>query len=380
MPNLLSSFFRPLPFVLMLSAACCVLGSRASWATPVIQGVSGALNHKASITITGSGFGSKPTAAPLVYDDATGSNILELWDGAWPNEVGQYNTAYHLPMRNISLPHSHDTQYIAGCHATNLGAYSGYDVMFFKTVKSKPSYIYAAWYQRADDAWHFGGDNNFKTFDYSEGANPYADNSWYTVYGPPHPGSVTDGAQWVTEAGTGLTSPDQNGHNAWWGPAVNPMAGKWSKIEIQVKISSGTDGYVYVFENGSKVVNYHGTTDTYNGSERTIAIGGYGRMQGYTNNWRYYDDVYVDTSLARVVLADKPSLADATIIEVQIPSSWSDGSISATVNLGKFTQGQTVYAFVVDATGTPSAQGVAVTVGGTSTSMQPNAPTAVSVH
>ena len=28
---------------------------------------------------------------------------------------------------------------------------------------------YASWYQRADDQWHFGGDNHFKIFDYLEG-------------------------------------------------------------------------------------------------------------------------------------------------------------------------------------------------------------------
>ena len=33
--------------------------------------------------------------------------------------------------------------------------------------------IYASWYQRADRRWHFGGDNNFKTFDYSLGSEAY---------------------------------------------------------------------------------------------------------------------------------------------------------------------------------------------------------------
>ena len=362
--------------VALLGTALC----GAAFAAPQVQNVSGTLDHRATITITGSGFGSKPTAAPLVFDDASGSNILQLWSGAWPNAVGQYNLAYNAPMRNIDLPHSHVTKYIAGAHATNASAFTGYDVMMFKTVNQAPSYIYASWYQRADNAWHFGGDNNFKTFDYSLGDNPYANNqSWYTAYGPPHPNSNTDsGAQWVIETGTGLTMPDQNGHNAWWGAAVNPMAGKWSKVEVAVKVSSGSDGYLTVWENGKKVVGYSGPTDPWGGSQRTISIGGYARMQGYTTNWRYYDDVYVDTSLARVVLADKAVLSQASIIEVQIPSSWSDSSITATVNLGQFNQGQTAYLFVVDATGTPSAAGVAVTAGGNA--LAPNPPSGVAVH
>ena len=108
--------------------------------------------------------------------------------------------------------------------------------MVFKAIQAPalPYFIYASWYQRVDDQWHFGGDNNFKTFDYSAGTEPYANQSWYTAYGPPHPGSNTDSAQWTTEIGTGLTSPDNNGHNAWWGKAVNPMAGQWSKVEITI--------------------------------------------------------------------------------------------------------------------------------------------------
>jgi hypothetical protein len=363
-------------------------------AAPAVSSVSGAMDHKGIITISGSGFGSKATAAPLAWDDATGSNLGKIWDGAWPNALPGYNTGYYSPMRGISPPHSHDTKYIAGAHAGTCcynGAYAGGEVLVFKvtSLPSFPSYIYASWYQRADNEWVFGQDNNFKTFDYSSGNNPYASasdasdpyaaNSWYINYGPPHPGSNTDtGAQWTIETGNPLLmNPDNNGHNAWWGMAVNPMAGKWSKVEIAFKVTNQSDGYVNVWENGHQVVGYAGPTDTYPGTQRTITIGGFARMRS-PNNWRYYDDVYVDTTLSRVVLADKPALSQATIIENQIPSSWSDSSITATVNLGQFTRGQTAYLFVVDSSGTPSAKGLAVTAGGTVG--QPNSPSNVAVH
>lgn len=362
-------------------------------AAPTVGGVNGAMNHKAIITISGSGFGSKATAAPLAWDDATGSNLAKIWDGAWPNLLPGYNTGYYSPMRGISPPHSHDTRYIAGAHAGNTGAYSGWNVLIYKVVSlpSFPCYIYASWYQRADNEWVFaqGNDyNNFKTFDYSEGSNPYAGstnpnnpyqgNSWYTAYGPPHPSSNTDtGTQWTTETTTPLTNPDNNGHNAWWGMAVNPMAGKWSKVEIAFKVTNQADGYVNVWENGHQVVSYAGPTDTYVGTQRTIAIGGFSHIHS-TSNWRYFDDIYVDTTLSRVVLANNPVLSQATIIENQIPSAWSDSSITATVNLGQFTQGQTAYLFVVDSSGTPSAKGLAVTAGGSAN--PPNPPSSVVVH
>jgi hypothetical protein len=370
----------------LLTTAAVLLGTLVSTppalATPLVQNVSGTLSHGGTVTITGSGFGSKTTAAPLVWDNASGNSLNDKWTGGWPSLLPGYNLGYYAPMRGISLPHSHVTRYIAGAHAANTGANSGYAVMMYKSIAlpALPYYIYASWYQRVDDQWHFGGDNNFKTFDYSLGDEPYALNkSWYLCYGPPHPNSATDvGTQWANENFTPLSNPDQNGHNAWWGNAVNPMAGKWSKVEIAIKVSNQSDGYINMWENGHQVMNYAGITDNYGGTRRTISVGGYARMQGYTSNWRYFDDVYVDTTLSRVVLADKPVLSQATIVENQIPSAWSASSITAQVNLGKFTQGQAAYLFVVDASGTVSATGLALTAGGTT--VMPNPPSQFTVQ
>ena len=349
---------------------------------PIVRQVIGTLNHKATMTIIGTGFGSKTKAAPVVWDDATAGTLSAKWDGAWPNLLPGYNTNYFSPMRGINPPHSHDTRYIAGAHAASTGAYSGYNVIFFKNIPLQPFpfYIYASWYQRADDHWTFSGDNNLKTFAYSNCCSPYEmPNNWYAAYGPPHPGSTTDSAQWViNDDGSSMQNPDTNAHSFWWNAAVNPMAGKWSKVEIAVRVTNQTDGYVKVWENGQPVVNYAGATDKYPGTQRTIGIGGYARAQGFSSNWRYFDDAYVDTTLSRVVLADKPVLSQATIIENQIPSAWSDGSITATVNLGQFAQGQTAFLIVVDSSGTPSAIGLAVTAGGTIAT--PNPPTSISVH
>ena len=88
-------------------------------------------------------------------------------------------------------------------------------------------------------------------------------------------------------------------------------------------------------------------------------------MYGQPNNWRYFADVYLDYSRARVVLGNAPTLSASTIREVQVPTSWSGSSISISANLGRFTAGQTAYVFVVDANGTPNGQGFPVTMGAT---------------
>jgi hypothetical protein len=355
----------------LVSMSMMTAGAQAVSA-PVVEHVSGALNHGGLITILGSGFGTKAKAAPLVWDDATGVDVSEKWSGAWPNTIGPYNTAYHTPMRNIGLPHNHDTRYIAGDHysptvatAVPGGAYGGGNVVVFKDINlPRPFHIYASWYQRLDNAWTFGASNNIKTFAYSVCCSPYQlPNDWFTGYGPPHPTSSSDsGSQWgIGDDGKSIISPDLNGHNSWWGHAVNPAAGKWSKVEVAVKVTDQNGGYIQVHENGKLVINYAGPTDKYPGTARTIGIGGWSLIKA-PHNWRYFADIYLDTSLSRIVLANNAVLSQATIVENQIPSSWSDTVITATVNLGQFQAGESAYLFVVDSNGTPSASGLHLTV------------------
>jgi hypothetical protein len=351
---------------------------------PVVQQVSGTLNHKATITISGTAFGSKAVAAPLVWDDASGSSMSDKWDGQWPYKgPAGYNTGYYSPMRGVSPPHSHDTRFIAGAHNGD-NWQTGADVVFFKniTLQTFPFYIYASWYQVADKNWVFGGDNNYKTFEYSVCCSPYENpNDWFTAYGPPHPGSTTDSPQWLyTDNGHSLLGPvDLNGHNAWWGHGISPMSGKWAKVEVAVKVTNATDGFIKVWENGQQVMDYVGSTDKYAGTSRTVGIGGFARIAS-PNNWRYFDDAYLDLSLAHVVLANNPVLADATVVENQIPSAWSNTSITATVNLGQFAAGSTAYLFVVDASGTPNATGVAVKAGGSGSESAPLPPSGIAVR
>ncbi|OGF43089.1 hypothetical protein A2303_04140 [Candidatus Falkowbacteria bacterium RIFOXYB2_FULL_47_14] len=76
----------------------------------------------------------------------------------------------------------------------------------------------------------------------------------------------------------------------------------------------------------------------------------------------YTDNVYIDTTWARVELGNASTYAASTHREIQIPSAWSANSITATVNPGSFTSGQAVYLFVIDANGNAS-NGYPVTIG-----------------
>jgi hypothetical protein len=105
-----------------------------------------------------------------------------------------------------------------------------------------------------------------------------------------------------------------------------------------------------------------------------VSIGGYYRHTtcGGTapdlddDAFRYYDDVYVDTTLSRVMLCDTatyPTVSTATC-EPQIPITWNNSSISARVNLGKLPSQGTAYLFVFDANNNCNSTGFPVTIGG----------------
>jgi hypothetical protein len=350
-------------------------------AAPVITQVSGAFNHKAVVTITGSGFGLKAQAAPVVWDDASGASILGEWDGAWPNQNATYNTSYRAAQRGISLPHANITRYIAGAHYGSGGADAGYNVIFWKnrTITSYPAYTYMSWYQRIDDAWVFQNnqtpetDNNIKMSAFSVCCSPYElPNNWYIEYNP-RPTSRTSTATWhLNDDGFSLDYPDANGHSWYWSGAVNPMSGVWIKIEQEIKYSKQSEGYIKLWENGILKINYAGATDLYPGTARSEGIGGYARSRG-TNNWRYFADVYLDYTPARVVIANNANLSAATIIENQIPSVWTSTSVAISANLGKFSAGQTAYLFVVDSSGVRNTSGFPVTIGGSAPAEPPPA-------
>ena len=100
------------------------------------------------------------------------------------------------------------------------------------------------------------------------------------------------------------------------------------------------------------------------GTTRTEGIGGYSSEYPNKSNWRYFADVYLDYSRARVILGNAPTLDASTVREVQVPTSWSDSSISVTANLGKFADGRTAYLYVVDANGVVNAVGTPIVAAG----------------
>ncbi len=95
----------------------------------------------------------------------------------------------------------------------------------------------------------------------------------------------------------------------------------------------------------------------FGGYSNMFTVGGYYRWAydisdiytyyGGVNCYRFFDDIYIDNTWSRVILANNSNYENATITEPQIPTAWSTNSITITVNLGKLT-GNSAYLFVFD--------------------------------
>jgi hypothetical protein len=142
-----------------------------------------------------------------------------------------------------------------------------------------------------------------------------------------------------------------------------PRAGSWYRCEISLTASStgNTDGTATFRTNvpGNAFV----TLSTPNVMTHVDAGEQYGYIvfQNYMGNSSnggtiYTDDVYIQKGThARVEMGDNATFTNCTHIETQVPTAWSDTSITVTPNFGSFGAGSSVYLFVVDSTGTPSA-------------------------
>lgn len=374
----------------LVGAAIASLICQFGYTAPIVTGVTGVLEHKATISVEGTGFGTKVTALPAVWDEGQGTTLSSRWNTAVPSAAS--NSAYNIQYRptgyrGVGGPHPRSTGYIVGGHTNTWDPNAGGVVMITKTKGShaEGDIVYARAYIRLDPQWQFGttlADNNHKWWILNfRGNGPYETDYMYIDYDQGAFDSPTTAVQHKYNPGHPLVSPDANGHSNWWGSSKNPASG-WTLYETETRLSTGSSGYLKVWADGKLVMNYAGPTDAAPGASISVGFGGYSSSYVISpvNNFRYFSDIYIDFTPARVVLANAPSLDQATIVETQIPTRWSASSIDVTVNAGKFSAGQVAYLFVVDGTGAQTASGYRVTVGGEASGSKPMPPPSMIVQ
>jgi hypothetical protein len=398
-----------------------LIGSPAL-ADPVISGVSGTVAHGNPLTITGTGFGAKTSAAPLWWDNASGASeglaVPSTGEMTWvtstltgtnkhynsvaPTAVTQFsgvqNIKYRSSYRGVSPPHSRTSYFMTGAHAEQFNCAggqwnNGMDVGVTIGDTSRHTEWYVSYYLRLDDNWASpNGTENYKYVNWDQCAprtTMYCGSPCYSVMmscacstgggikrsAPACNEAYINGPSQCDVLGSGC--PSMSGPTCGY-PVITHNYDKpnpkysWVKMEHILD----WDGNYY-----KETVNRVTLLDTslYGGCSVTTAkttpgsvtVGGFfksgvdcGSGQHHYNddNYRYFADLYVDTTLARVELCDAATYSGSTVCEPQIPSSWSTTSIGVTVNSGAIPDG-TGYLYVITTDNVPSA-GYSVTVGG----------------
>lgn len=309
-----------------------------------ITSVSGTLSNGQTITISGSGFGTKSTAKPQRWDDFEAgtvgnqlgnasnlSNDISAWILASAGEAG------HEAKYSNTNVHGGSQSALSDNTGACYNASIGYDwAVPFQGV------LFASWWEyrvRSSGVinwkpWRYyilSADNGFFI-----GNDPTTWSSWYMLGATPTQHYFSDASF--------IPPPDLT----------------WD--QFQTCYYSGTpgnaDGYFYYWRNGKLIESRTGlailpalSTDGW----EYIRINDYwNTTPGTLQTW--IDDLYIDNTQTHVFISDSasvtwPDMSTAHHSEIQIPSTWADGSITVTLNRGSFGTTDTVYLYVVDSTG-----------------------------
>lgn len=308
---------------------------------PVVSGLSGRLTNGQQLQVVGSNFGEKSPAAPLIYAD--------FENGLEPSSLGQ--------IRNWSN--------VENMERTNEG--------FDGSKGAKASDGNGVWTLRVDrDDWTKDGQRlyvhrrsrlNFVVT--SESQNWKSWRMWGESFGYPNIyAAPNNGRVFVENTGT---------ESGFWG-SFRQNTTNWSTEEILMQASSAID-----LKDGLLALRYDGVEKA-RGSILTKSSVAPATMEwNYvvhgvvanrpswspdwsTNNRMWVDDVYVDNTWARVMLGDAPTYASSRKFDIQIPTGWSNGSVTFVARTNSFAKNDRAYLYVFDKDGRVNENGYPVTV------------------
>lgn len=332
---------------LLFSIVCMRLFATQAYGEPVVRSVTGTLTHNSSVTVSGSNFGTKTTADPYVWDTfESGTNNVYI--NTSPATIGQWQVGAGSDRIRYSNAHPHSGDMGAwGTSSLGENMSLAQNLIFSQLYMDFWVYVdYVDTKTRNWKPWRFYGNNDDMQL-----------NSLYQCnYGQQIMITPT-----ISQSSISLWGGDPYSDNSW---QHYQLVYKESPVN-----SSG--GLVLEYINGGQsTINYTGVTRYSDVHFNQVRIGHYWALDGISGGCSsnggvniYIDNVYIDTTWARVELGNNPVYANSNLREIQIPRSWSDGSITITSNLSSFKAGDVVYLFVSDSDGNLNASGYPVRIG-----------------
>jgi hypothetical protein len=368
------SIMKPFIYVLL----SLFITATSAFAEPLVTGLSGDLNSGDIVKITGKNFGSH--GLKIEWLGGSDGNIESGSIGAVFSKKGWSvvdNSTNRPPVYDDLRKHSGSKSILCDADNALVATYNSqlhYDLGYGLNPGDS---VFVSWWvnfqpTREDGQWKMFRINH--NDGYSDTSPEIAIFNW-------KPGK--DGMKQI------LQRPGGGLDKTYWCD-INDMPGKnkWQRMSLFIVASSPGkyDGYIEYWisdpESGEQVIDVQGSNSS--GSWPNLmnyAAGTTKRLrylvwQNYFGNGldgrAWLDDIYVqkDTQ-ARVELGDKPTWQSCTHREIQMPSSWSNTSITVKVNPGSFSRGKSAYVYVIDSNGNVNAQGYPVTIGGSGGGVPP---------
>lgn len=330
---------------IIFSAACALLtlSARCAAAAPAVTSLTGDFVAGGSVTISGSSFGAKAMAAPKKWDDFEGGVAGQPLSG-WSLDSNAGASAY---------PAYSAVRARVGALAGMANFESAYNSTAFIEGLNQTE-LYLSYWVYVD---HLSGvpSRNVKLARVTAGVPSY--NSGEPSLG--HTSFYSNGASiWYSFTGT------NDSQNQTWDEAI--PAGAWHRIEMYGKLSdvgvaNGARGFWLNHEAIEDDASYTTlTSDSHGSTYDTLVLPFYVAHDDGGPHRIYYDDVYMDSSRARVEIGNAPTWAASTRRELQIPTAWSDGEITVSANAA--TWDGPAYLYVVDGNGQVNAAGYPISV------------------
>lgn len=340
-----------------------------SYCWSAINSVSGNITDGSTVTLSGTGFGTKTQAAPIQWDNfeagTVGAVIQTPTIGTtWGNpEDVRYTSSVTRTGSARSSLHDFTT---AGVYNQALikdgGTWGSLFISFWYRTDYGSLTAYNGFPSRNYKIFRVEGDNGTKTGDQGIGV-PIVSYEKRGVGTAPGALEIALRAQYSPTLQEGT----------FYGSSIAWAHQQWNKVEMYLNVVDGQKD-IKVYENGVDVSpskSSSGWTNCFspymggdNSRFNEIHLGEYfSRDNGASANL-YMDDVYIDTSLQRVELCSGSSWANRGACEIQPATSWSETSVAVTLNTGAFTTGTTAYLYVTDGAGDSSPLGSPVEIGG----------------
>ena len=337
---------------LVFSLLLAVLGglfATQGWAAPTISSVDGSISQNQSVTISGSGLGSKAQPSPLLWDTfevGTGkiTNGKAATIGTWNSEGTTYDAEYSSTSPHSGSRSAYVPQKVGDgiSHRLRKTAPSDYSTLYldFWMNMSLVNGVYSENWKPWNINSYYGNDKLEMIFNY------YNNNSGHFIFYDYSKGTLPS--------------------SSW--PSDYAVNNEWKHYQLQFRESSpsASDGHVSYWVNGKSYYQSNAAMTRASSKTRNqVDIGNLWQNANGNGGGRVYvDNVYIDTSWARVELGNAATYAGSTHREIQVASSWTDKGITVTVNTGSFAANQNVYLYVVDANGNVNTTGYPVAIGG----------------